>query len=172
LKGSKVHIFSQEERVVKIALLLVIVALGVAGYMLLAGPKKEPADFNGIKWGSTIGELAGMKLLAEEGNFKFFEKENERTKISDADVDKIVYGFYKDRFYNVTIYYRLPATFAKLQEAFSREFGKPFQPNASEKKLFWSGEHVNLLLNFDDASNSGRVSYLFKPIQLEIEVSG
>ena len=51
-------------------------------------------------------------------------------------------------------------------------FGKPFQPNESEKKLFWNGEQVNLLLHFDEGTNNGRIIYLFKPIQLEIEVSG
>jgi hypothetical protein len=166
------HLFQQEQRVLKIVLPVMLVALVVIGYVFLSGAKNEPADFSGIRWGSNIRDLAGMKLLAGEGDLKFCEKENDRTKIGDADVDKIIYGFYKDRFYNVMIYYRSPLNFAKIRETLSREFGKPFQPNASEKKFFWSGEHVNLLLNFDDAANSGRVTYLFKPIQLEIEVSG
>ena len=150
----------------------VLVALLVAGYMFFSGTNKEPTDFRGIKWGSNIRDLAKMKLLAEEGDLKFLERENDGMRIDDADVEKIIYGFYKDRFYNVMIYYNSPSNFAKLREALSREFGKPFQPVESEKKLFWNGEQVNLLLNFDDASNTGRIIYLFKPIQLEIEVSG
>ena len=166
------YLFQQERRVLMLVLSGVLVALLVAGYVFLSDAKKEPSDFRGIKWGSNIRELPHMKLLAEEGDLKFLERENDGMKIGDADVEKIIYGFYKDRFYNVMIYYRSPLNFAKIRETLSREFGKPFQPNASEKKFFWSGEHVNLLLNFDDAANSGRVTYLFKPIQLEIEVSG
>ena len=70
------------------------------------------------------------------------------------------------------IYYRSPTNYARIRETLSNTFGKPFQPNESEKKLFWNGERVNLLLHFDEATNTGRVTYLYKPIQLEIEVSG
>jgi hypothetical protein len=165
-------LFQQERRVFKVGLMVVLALIMLVTYMFLPGTRQEPAEFRGMKWGSNIRELPDMKLMAEEGDLKFFERPNDLAKIGDADVDKIVYGFYKDRFYNVMVYYRSLSNFSKMQEMFSREFGKPFQPNASEKKLFWNGEQVNLLLNFDDASNTGRISYLFKPIQLEVEVSG
>ncbi len=58
-----------------------------------------------MKWGSNLRDLPELRLLAEEGDLKFFEKVNELTRIGDADVDKIIYGFYKDRFYNVMIYF-------------------------------------------------------------------
>jgi hypothetical protein len=165
-------LFQQERRVLKVALVVALAAVTVIAYTLIPGTNKEPSDFRGMKWGSSIRELPDMKLMAEEGDLKFFEKTSDQTKVGDADVDKVIYGFYKDRFYNVMIYFRSPSNFTKLQEMFSREFGKPFQPDESEKKLFWNGQNVNLLLNFDDASNTGRITYLFRPIQLEVEVSG
>jgi hypothetical protein len=171
-KGLKMVLFRQERQLLKVVLVVVLAVIIVIAYMFLPGTKKEPGDFRGIKWGSNIRELPDMKLMAEEGDLKFFERPNDLTKVGDADVDKVIYGFYKDRFYNVMIYYRSLSNFSRIQEMFSREFGKPFQPNESEKKLFWNGEQVNLLLNFDDVSNTGRITYLFKPIQLEVEVSG
>ncbi len=165
-------LFQQERRALIVAMVVVLAAAMAIAYMFLPGTKKEPADFRGMKWGSDIRELPDMKLVAEDGNLKFFQKPNDPMKVGDADVDKVIYGFYKGRFYNVMIYYRSPSNFARLQEMYSSEFGKPFQANESEKKLFWEGEQVNLLLNFDEASDTGRITYLFKPIQLEIEVSG
>jgi len=165
-------LFQPEKRVLKLGLIVVTAAVLVIAYLFLTSTAKEPDDFRGIKWGSNIRDLPDMKLLAEEGDLKFYEKTNDRMKIGDVDADKIVYGFYKGRFYNVMIYYSSPANFTRIRETLSNTFGKPFQPNESEKKLFWNGEHVNLLLHFDDATNSGRVTYLFKPIQLEIEVGG
>lgn len=164
--------FFQEKRVLLGVLAAVLAALLGAGYLLLPNPKKEPTAFRGIKWGSNLRDLPEMTLLAEEGDLKFFEKANDLTRVGDANVDKIIYGFYKERFYNVMIYYSSPEDFAKLREALAKEFGPPFQPIESEKKCFWNGEQVNLLLNFDEASATGRIIYLFKPIQLEIEVSG
>jgi hypothetical protein len=165
-------LFQQEKRVLLPVLALVLVGVLVASYLLLPGTKKEPDDFRGIKWGSNLRDLPEMRLLAEEGNLKFFEKAKDPTRIGEVEVDKIVYGFYKDRFYNVMIYYSSPADFARLREVLAKEFGPPFQPGESDKKCFWNGDQVNLLLSFDEASTTGRIIYLFKPIQLEIEVSG
>jgi hypothetical protein len=165
-------LFQPEKRVLKFGLMVLVIAvLGIA-YLVISGTQKEPADFRGIKWGSGVRDLPDMKLLAEDGTLKFYEKANERKKIGEADVDQIVYGFHKDRFYTVMVYYSFPANFSRIKNTLSSAFGTPFQANESEKKLFWNGEHVNLLLNFDDAANTGRITYLFKPIQLEIEVGG
>ncbi len=165
-------LFEPEKKVLKLVLIVGIAAVLVMAYLFLTSTAKEPADFRGIKWGSNIRDLPDMKLLAEEGDLKFYEKTNDRMKIDNVDADKIIYGFYKDRFYNVMIYYSSLAHYTRMRETLSNTFGKPFQPNESEQKLFWNGEHVNLLLHFDEATDTGRITYLFKPIQLEIEVGG
>jgi hypothetical protein len=165
-------LFQPEKRLLKLGLMVLVIAvLGIA-YLVISGTQKEPTDFRGIKWGSDIRDLPDMKLLAEDGVLKFYEKTNDRKKIGEVDVDKIVYGFYKDRFYTVMIYYSSPASFERIRDTVSGDFGTPFQANESEKKLFWNGEHLSLLLNFDDAASTGRITYLFKPIQLQIEVGG
>jgi hypothetical protein len=165
-------LFQQEKRILVLVLAVVLGGLLVTGYLLLPSASKEPVDFRGMKWGSNLRDLSEMKLLAEDGNLKFFEKVNDLPKVGEVDVDKIIYGFHKDRFYNVMIYYSSPANFVKIRDTLSNEFGQPFQPSESEKKCFWNGEQVNLLLNFDEASNTGRITFLFKPIQLEVEVGG
>ena len=104
-------IFQEEKRMLKLGLMVVTGAVLVIAYLFLTSTPKEPADFRGIKWASNIGDLKDMKLLAEEGDHKFFQKENDSTRIGDAEVDKIVYGFYKDRFYSVMIYYRSAVKF-------------------------------------------------------------
>lgn len=165
-------LFQQEKRILVLVLAVVLGGLLVTGYLLLPSANKEPVDFRGMKWGSNLRDLSEMKLLAEDGNLKFFEKVNDLSKVGEVDVDKIIYGFHKDRFYNVMIYYSSPANFVKIRDTLAKEFGQPFQPSESEKKCFWNGEQVNLLLNFDEASNTGRITFLFKPIQLEVEVGG
>jgi hypothetical protein len=165
-------LFQPEKRVFKLGAIVVVVAVLMITYLVFSGTQKEPADFRGIKWGSNIRDLSEMKLLAEEGALKFYEKTNDRQKIGEAYVDKIVYGFHKDRFYTVMIYYTSPENFARIRDSLSSALGSPSQANESEKKLFWNGEQVNVLLNFDDAAKSGRITYLFKPIQLEVEVGG
>ena len=165
-------LFQPEKRVLKLGLMVAAVAVLLITYLVVSGSQKESADFRGIKWGSNIADLPNMKLLAEDGALKFYEKGDDRKEIGPVEVDKIVYGFYKDRFYTVMIYYHSPVNFNRIRDTLSESYGKPFQASESEKKLFWNGEQVNLSLNFDDATNTGRIAYFFKPIQLEMEVSG
>jgi hypothetical protein len=165
-------LFQPEKRMLKVGLMAAAAAVLALTYLAMSGSPKEPADFRGIKWGSNIGSLPDMKLLAEDGAHKFYEKANDRKKVGEVNVDQIVYGFHKDRFYTVMIYFSSPADFARVRDTLSSVFGNPVQVNETEKKLFWNGERVNLLLNFDDAANAGRLIYLFKPIQLEVEVGG
>jgi hypothetical protein len=165
-------LFQPEKRLLKLGLMVATVAVLVISYLVFSGAQKEPSDFGSIKWGSNIRDLPDMKLLAEEGALKFYEKASDRRKIGEVEVDQIVYGFHKDRFYTVMIYYSSPSDFTRLRDTLSSAFGNPVQVNEAEKKLFWNGEHVNLLLNFDDAAKTGRIIYFFKPIQLEVEVGG
>jgi hypothetical protein len=165
-------LFQPEKRALRVGLMVAAAVALTLTYLLMSGADKEPDDFRGIKWGSYIGSLPDMKLLAEDGALKFYEKTNEQKKVGVVKVDEIVYGFHKDRFYTVMIYFSSAADFTRIQETLSQTFGNPEPAKEMEKKRLWNGEKVSLLLTFDDAANSGRIICLFKPIQLEIEVGG
>ncbi len=150
---------------------VVILLIAVlAAYTFTSDSVKEPENFRGIKWGASAASVPGLTLLAEEGDLKFYEIKNDRMKVEDADVDKIVYGFHKDRFYNVIVYYHSANALEKIKQGFARLYGDPVQPDQSAKKFFWNGDNVNLLLSYDDATGTGRIAYLFKPFQLESEL--
>jgi hypothetical protein len=87
----------------------------------------------------------------------------------DVPVNRIIYGYYRGRFYNAMIYYGGSENFSEFKEMFSRHYGSPYQANPSEKKYFWEMNDVDLFLAHDDISNEGRVSYFFKPIADEKE---
>jgi hypothetical protein len=91
--------------------------------------QNEPADFRGMKWKANISQSSDMQFIAEDGYLKFYEKKNENLKIGEAPLDKIVYGFYRDQFYSVIIYYSSLPVYSKLKEVFLQEFGEPYQPN-------------------------------------------
>ncbi len=151
--------------------ILGIAALGVVIYSYVADMEHAPEGFGGIPWASNIRDLPEMKLLAEDGHFGFYTRENEAEKFEGVDIDKIVYGFYKGRFYNAVVYYRSPGSFSALKESFEKLNGSPYQPDPAQKKYFWSGNVTTLLLTYDDAANQGRVSYLFQEIENEIEAN-
>ncbi|ABK18157.1 hypothetical protein Sfum_2477 [Syntrophobacter fumaroxidans MPOB] len=142
----------------------------VAVYMLTLAAPSEPVDFRGVRWGSGIGDASGLTPLAEDGNLKSYEKKNEVLKLEDVNLDKVIYAFYKDRFYQGIAYFRSEADLPKLKQILTRLYGDPVQLEQSTNKFFWNGENVSLLLSYDAQSGTGRVAYLYKPIQLELEI--
>lgn len=158
----------------KMLLIVLFLTTGLVvggAYLLLNSSGKEPMDFRGIKWGSLIQDVKGMKLVGEEGDLKLYEKENDPLIVMDSNVDRIIYGFFKDRFYSVIVYFHDLENFTKLKKRLVAQLGDPFQASQQgAERVFWNGDLINLLLNFDNQAGSGRLAYFFKPIQLETEV--
>lgn len=148
-----------------------VIALSAATYLFTSATQNEPGDFRGMQWGADVHSFPGMKLLAEDGDVRYYQKEKDEMKVGGAEVSKIIYGFHKGRFYNVVAYFGTPAAYASMKDAFSREYGEPIQTEQNAKKCFWNGDIASVLLTYDDASNAGRIALFFKPIQVEVEVS-
>jgi hypothetical protein len=130
---------------------------------------KEPEGFRNVKWGSEIGTLSGFEQIAEEGNLRFFEKKGEELKFEDVRLEKVVYGFFQGRFYTAIVYFPA-AAFGRVQEIVTGQLGQPAQPEGEKGKCLWDGEKVSVLLAPAAGSGEGRLSYLYKPIQLEVEL--
>ena len=130
----------------------------------------EPDGFRGIKWGTNIDTLSGFNQIAKEGNLTFFEKTDDQLQIDDVKLDQVIYGFHKGRFYTAMIYF--PASgFNRVQEIVGRRLGKPSQPDNTPSRAMWDGPNVSVLLTLGNSPDSARLAYLYKPIQLEVELN-
>ncbi len=148
---------------------VLLVGLGGLAVVLNSPPVPKEFDrFRGIPWGASVGEVPGVKLLAEDGDLTFYVRDGDQLSFEDVEVNNIVYGFHKGHFYNVIIYYRTADAFSKIKERFYQQLGNAYHPVQSEKRYFWDGDKVGVLLTFDDPSDEGRVSFLFKPVANEV----
>jgi len=150
-----------------------IVALMTA-YLLAPPPAvlsflNEPGDFRGMKWKANIEDFFGMQFIAADGDLKFYERKDENTKIGDATVSKIIYGFYRDGFYSVLVYFDGLLNYSKIKEIYIQNYGEAFQPNEYVNKYFWNGDNVDILLTYDDVMKHGRITYFYKPLASKME---
>jgi hypothetical protein len=130
----------------------------------------EPDDFRGIKWGANSDTLSGFNQIAKEGNLSFFEKTDDQLQIDDIKLDQVIYGFNKGRFYTAMIYFPA-ASFSRVQEIMTRRLGKPSLPDNTPSRAMWDGPNVSVLLTLGNSPDSARLAYLYKPIQLEVELN-
>ncbi|MCE5334211.1 MAG: hypothetical protein LLG06_06445 [Desulfobacteraceae bacterium] len=129
----------------------------------------EQDAFRGVKWGSEVGTLSGFTQIAQDGDLAFYEKSGDTSQMGEIKLDRTVYGFHKGRFYTAMIYFPA-ADFNRMKEVLSKQLGEPAQPDKSPSKLIWDGSNVSVLLTSGSSPEAARLAYLFKPIQLEIEL--
>ena len=129
----------------------------------------DPDGFRGIKWGTEASSVSGFSQIATEGDLGFYEKGGDRLQLEDVKLDQVIYGFFKGRFYMGMIYF--PASgFDRVQAIMTRQFGQPAKPDNTPSKLLWDGAEVSVLLAMGDTADVARIIYIYKPIQLEVEL--
>jgi hypothetical protein len=129
--------------------------------------QNEPDGFRGIKWGTNINALPDMGLIDSDGETKFYIRRNDKMKIGDADVDKIVYGFYKTRFFYVRIKFNNFSNFTRLKETLFSQYGQGDKPNQFMEKYFWHGAAVSISFNYNEIGKKGEIYYFFIPVSDE-----
>lgn len=130
---------------------------------------REPDGFRGVKWESQVSSVSGLNQIGKEGDLVFYEKSGDKLQVEEIRLDQVIYGFYKGRFYIGMVYF--PASgFKRMQEILAHQLGQPAKPDNTPSKLIWDSPNVSVLLNLGDSSDSARLVYMYKPIQLEVEM--
>lgn len=129
----------------------------------------EPDNFRNIKWGADVSSLSGSSRIAGEGDLAFYAKENDSLQVDGLNVDQVIYGFHKNRFYTAMIYFP-GSSFNRMKEIMTAKLGEPGMPDKTPSKLVWDGSTVTVLLTSSGDSETARLAYLYKPVQLEIEL--
>ena len=147
----------------------IVLALTALAANCTPEPLSETDGFRGIRWGTAIQDISGMKLLDEEGPVKFYERSGDPVAVSGVNVDRIIYGFYNGAFYNVTISYTSSPNFTKFKEIYLQKYGNPPHAEEGKNQYFWQIDSINILLNFNAETDKGRVHYSFVPIESQMK---
>lgn len=138
---------------------------------------KEPDNFNGIKWESSISNIEGMKIVVDIGDDIAYARPNDSFNIRDITLDvfmnvSILYGAYKDRFYQGTVMYKGEESFEILKRTLIAKHGMwsdyEMERDRGILKLFWKGEKVDITLTFNIPHKVGHIMYTYLPIYLEL----
>lgn len=119
----------------------------------------------GIKWGVNVRDFPDMVLVgAGDAGKRIYRREGERMKIGDADIEAVLYGFFKDRLEDVQIHFRSSANFQRLKEKWFRVYGPGRQPNRSRETYHWNSEKFFMVLTYYELSGKGAIACTYVPI--------
>jgi len=121
-----------------------------------------------IEWGTNIRDLPDMVLMGAIGGGKrVYTRKGEKMKIGDADLEAVMYGFYKDRLEDVQMHFRSSSNFAKLKEILFQMNGPGHQPVRSLETYHWYGKQVSVFLAYNQILGKGAIGCTFMPIRRE-----
>jgi hypothetical protein len=82
------------------------------------------AGFRGIKFGTPFSEFQDLAVNQDHGKLKLYTKTDEDLKLGLARLDTIVYHFFDDKFYGVSIHTTDPANTQTLVAIAGTGFGQ------------------------------------------------
>ncbi len=157
------------------AFILLIFLLSSWPFFAVAGKSYEEfngapniAGFRGAKWGADISGFKGLVKLNSNPAIQRYRKKNDRIFIGDAQLQSIVYNFYKGRFIGVSIQAQGVDNWRKLTNAAFEKYGPvpDTSPVKSTHQYEWrAGKSITRLQYF---SNSGLVKLWI----ISTEISG
>jgi hypothetical protein len=119
----------------------------------------EPDGFRGIKWETSITELQDMVHVASMGDSKCYWRKDDKKAIGQADVNHIVYFFYKDKFSSVLIQYSDNTNFYHIKDALQAVYGAGYQPNKYMHRFFWNGTITEILNDYSEITQKGKIVF-------------
>ena len=88
--------------------------------------QNEPDGFRGIKWGDNFSNIKGynFKFEFEDEEIKHYSNKNDHLEIGGIKVNKIVYGFFNDKFLYIFAKFKGMDTFLNLLNVCTEKYGK------------------------------------------------
>lgn len=121
-------------------------------------PAGDVAGYLDLKWGQPPTGIDGLVFVGTDpayGGVQQYSRKQEHVRFGRASVDDIVYGFWQDGLYTITVWTSNFLDFRHLKAEIFRRFGKGMQNRAEVQKYFWIDNGADRLLSYDDDSDTG-----------------
>ena len=137
---------------------LLISSFAFAEWTVGEKPGTEPDGFRGIKWGTSIDDLAGMEYYGTDtsyGGIRVYTKKNEDLKIGAANLELVEYGFWQGKFSDGWIHTIGSINWRGLKEATFEKFGAGYQDNEDIENFVWGGPQTMMTLKYSEITEKG-----------------
>ena len=121
-------------------------------------PKGEAVGYLDLTWGQSPTGIEGLVLVGTDpayGGVQQYSSQQGRRHFGRASVDDIVFGFWQDGLYTITVWTRNFLDFRDLKEEAFRRYGKGMQNRADVEKYYWIDKGSDRMLSYDGESDTG-----------------
>jgi hypothetical protein len=108
--------------------------------------------FQGHKFGSSLDQFEGMKLITDLGREKIYAKKDEHIKLGEAEIDHVHYHFLDGKFRGVQIFTMGASNTDFLLQVLQTAFGEGAHLKGPFASIVWTGTVANC--RFDENSTN------------------
>ena len=138
-------------------------AQGLSTSLEMINPSEQPSvlrkdGFHDLPWGIKISEVNGFKkrhhYSASDEAIEYV-RQYDITAIGNAQLKTIIYTFWRNRLYTVTIWVMDDSNYTALRDEVFKQFGKSRQTDPSLAKYLWTSKDTDLMLEYDKNAELG-----------------
>jgi hypothetical protein len=109
--------------------------------------------FQGHKFGSTLDQFEGFKLLTDLGREKIYAKEDEHLRLGAAEIDHVHYHFLDGKFRAAELFTKGTDNTSFLLQILQTAFGPGVHPKDELEIFMWRGVVANAHFAEDSSKN-------------------
>jgi len=126
----------------------------------------EPEGFADIKWRQDISTLEGMVCVKNKHpQQKVYTKKDDDFKMGKANLDRVEYYFWDDKFYSAIVTIKGYENFKRLKKAVFNEFGKGKEEEVRDGFGYsWKNDKTTINLGYLKDYQKGTLSIELKDV--------
>ena len=107
--------------------------------------------FCDLEWGRKASSVAGLKKkqpISVLDDVVEYVRPIDLLKIGDAALESVIYAFWRDQLYTVTVWTKGNSNFTALREAVFKEFGPGIRNDSTRERYLWSDGPSDIMLDY------------------------
>ena len=110
-----------------------------------------PNGFRDLHWGSKLSDINGMvKIETDTGlaGVEQYFRADDVLQVGEAELDKIIYSFWREKLYTVTIWTQSYSNYKALRNEVFKQFGKGSRRDESLERYIWLDKLTDRMLEY------------------------
>ena len=137
----------------------------------------KPINFSGfrdLRWGQKSSSVEGLQKIDTQpdldGIIEYF-RPDDVLKIAEAELKSIVYSFWNEKLYTVTIWTEGRHNYLALREEVFRQFGKGRKSDKHHERYIWSEKKTDRMLEYIESGEFGLLWLRSKVLDRQLKLS-
>jgi hypothetical protein len=139
------------------------IVIMLVGHFVYAADISE--GFSGLKWGTNVSTIDNLSELSKKENVGYYFRPTEIGLIYHANVGRVIYGFYRDKFF--AVYFRIKSRkdFDRIKEYLISDYGTPrAQLRVNQTIYIWEHKNIKIKMKLYEKKGHHKLAYYYTPL--------